>query len=245
MEEQLKDLPANVSITLADFVETAQEACGSNLVSVVLFGSAAEGRLRPSSDVNVILVFKEFHIPQVNQLREKLRVASAAIRMNTMFLLESELAIATEAFAVKFNDIMNRHRILYGVNPFAHLEVSRTATIQRLKQVVFNLILRLRERYALVSLREEQLVTIVADATGPIRACAANILGLEGKKFSHPKEALQILTEVLPPNNWSEILSKMSTAREDQALAPGAATATVLGVLELLNAMLKHIQDLK
>ena len=31
-----------------------------------------------------------------------------------MFLLEDELPVAAELFAVKFNDIRNRHRVLYG-----------------------------------------------------------------------------------------------------------------------------------
>lgn len=153
-----------------------------HLVSIVLFGSAAEGRMRPSSDVNLILVTKEFDVSQVNRLREVLRVAYAAIRMNVMFILESEISVASEAFAVKFTDILNRNRILFGSDPFKNMEVSRAATLQRLRQVTVNLMLRLRERYALVSLREEQLVPIIADVAGPIRASAATILGLEGKK---------------------------------------------------------------
>lgn len=242
---QLTDLPENVQITLTDFVNSAQEACGENLVSIALFGSAAEGRLRPTSDVNLILVTKEFEVAQINNLREVLRVASAAIRMNVMFLLESEIAAASEAFAVKFTDILNRNRILFGSDPFKNLEVSRAATLQRLRQVIVNLMLRLRERYALVSLREEQLVPIIADVAGPIRASAATILGLEGKKGVHPKEALQTLTQQLPGRDWSEILKNMSIAREEQALKPGESASTLLGLLDLLKAMHKHVQGLK
>lgn len=245
MENQLNDLPENVQKTLTDFVSAAKGACGGNLVSVVLFGSAAEGRLRPSSDVNMILVTKEFDVSQVDQLREMLRVAYAAIRMNVMFILESEISVASEAFAVKFTDILNRNRILFGSDPFKNMEVSRAATLQRLRQVIVNLMLRLRERYALVSLREEQLVSIIADVAGPIRASAATILGLEGKKGIHPKEALQAFTQQLHGHNWSEVLKNMSTAREEQELESGEATSTMLGLLDLLKAMQKHVQGMK
>jgi predicted nucleotidyltransferase len=54
VENQLKELPDNVQRCLTDFINTAKEACGENLVSIVLFGSAAEGRLRPTSDVNLM-----------------------------------------------------------------------------------------------------------------------------------------------------------------------------------------------
>lgn len=245
IKNTLGDLPENVSQNLTDFVNVVTESCATNLVSIVLFGSAAEGRLRSSSDVNLILVLKNFEVAQIDRLREPLRISYAAIRLSVMFILESEISAASEAFAVKFTDILSRHRILFGSNPFQSLEVSRAATIQRLKQVIVNLTLRLRERYALVSLREEQLVPIIADATGPIRACAATILGLEGKKANHPKEALQILTNQYPNKNWSDILKNMSTAREEQELKSGDAASTLLGLLDLLTTMHRHVQGLK
>jgi predicted nucleotidyltransferase len=245
MESQLADLPENVRKGLNDFINVAKESISGNLQSVVLFGSAAEGRLRSSSDVNLILVLKEFEVPQVNRLRESLRMAHAAINLNVMFLLQSEITAASEAFAVKFSDILSRHRILLGENPFGDLQVSRSATIQRLNQVLVNLILRMRERYAMVSLREEQLVPIIADAAGPIRASAATILSLEGQKNVHPKEALQIFLQRYPENNWADTLKNMSIAREELQLKAGEATNTLLGILVLLKKMQQHVQNLK
>jgi predicted nucleotidyltransferase len=246
VENQLKELPDNVQRCLTDFINTAKEACGENLVSIVLFGSAAEGRLRPTSDVNLMLVTKDFVVSQVDQLREVLRISYAAIRLNVMFILESEILVASEAFAVKFTDILNRNLILFGTHPFKNIEVSRAATLQRLQQVIVNLMLRLRERYALVSLREEQLVPIIADVTGPIRASAATILGLQGDKNIHPKEALQKFTQRLPgSSSWNKVLKNLSIAREEQELKPGEAAATLLGLLDLLKMMHNFVQDMK
>ncbi len=245
MENQLSDLPENVQRGLNDFIAATVGGLTTNLVSIVLYGSAAEGRLRPSSDVNIVLVLKDFEIPKVNQLREALRIAYAAIRLNVMFILESEILSAAEAFSVKFSDILCRHRVLYGTDPFTNLEVSRVATIQRLQQVILNLTFRLRERYALVSLREEQLVPIIADVTGPIRASAATILSLEGKKGMHPKESLQTFSQKLLGKDWSEILSNMSIAREGKTMKSGDAIHTMLGIIELLQAMSKYTHELR
>jgi len=242
MQRQIKDLPVNVQQSLIDFVDSAKELCHDILVSIVLYGSGAEGRLRATSDVNVILVLKTFDITQIDPLREKLRLYHAAIRLNVMFILESEIPDALEAFAVKFNDILSRHRVLYGPDPFSDLTISRAATVQRLKQVIVNLTLRLRERYALVSLREEQLVHIIADVSGPIRACAFAILDLEGKHEIHPKEALQTLTQQLK-GDWSALLQNMSQSRQAQALPSGEERKTVLELLTLLNAMYEYVQS--
>ncbi len=41
-------------------VDAARRAFGDDLRSIVLFGSAAEGRLRATSDVNLMLVLRRF-----------------------------------------------------------------------------------------------------------------------------------------------------------------------------------------
>lgn len=241
----LRDLPDHIRQNIENFADSAREACGPDLVSIVLFGSAAEGRLRASSDVNLILVLKQFVPSRIDALRESLRLAHAGAQLEVMFLLESEIPMAAEAFAVKFADILDRHRVVYGPDPFAHLEVSRPATLRRLQQVLINLTLRLRERYALVSLREERLVPVIADVAGPIRAAAATILKLEGKAGVHPKEALQELAGRLRAGAWDKVLMNMSAAREDLDLPPGEPAATLLGLLDLLQAMQSHVQGLR
>src|SRR5262245_3653471 len=55
-----QDLPPEISRVLDDFLARAREALGADLESVVLYGSAAEGALRPTSDVNVLLVLTAF-----------------------------------------------------------------------------------------------------------------------------------------------------------------------------------------
>lgn len=241
--KQINDLPIKVQQSLLDFIETAKMACKNNLVSIVLYGSGAEGRLRPTSDINLILVLITFDVAEVNRLREKFRLYHAAIRLDIMFLLETEINTACNAFAVKFNDILNRHRILYGSDPFTGLQVSRSATLQRLQQVIVNLTLRLRERYALISLREEQLVHIIAEVAAPIRTCASTILSIEGKMEVHPKEALEILTKSLQ-GDWTKLLVNISKARQEQELPSGEEASTVLKILDLLSAMQERLLGL-
>lgn len=228
----LETLPKEVGPVLEGLVSAAKEALGGQLVSVVLYGSAAEGRLRSSSDVNLIVVLREFDAAKMDSLRERFRLAHAAVRLNAMFLLESEVAAAAEAFAVKFSDVLARHKVLHGEDPFARLEVSRSATLHRLRQVLVNLSLRLRERYVFVSLREEQLVAILADTTGPLRAGAATILGLEGRSGVPPKEALAELCRSIP-GSWAPLLATLSRARESQVLAPGEAGPALLSLMQL------------
>lgn len=229
----ISELPAQVGRSIDAFVEAAKAAFEADLVAVVIYGSAAEGRLRATSDVNMLLVVKRFGQAEADRLRGPLRLAHATVQMNAMFLLESEVAAAMEAFAVKFADLLARHRIPYGSDPFANLNLPRNALIRRLKQVLLNLQLRLRERYVMLSLREEQLALLIADAAGPLRSSAASLLKLEGEPALAPKETLEKLVSKMNDAHLSAALQEVSVAREQRQLPPGKAAPALMGPIEL------------
>lgn len=237
-------LPAEVEQSINAFVESAKSAFGSELLSVVIYGSAAEGRLRATSDVNMLLVLKQFDPAHADRLREPLRLAHASAQLNAMFLLEAEVPAAMEAFAVKFADIVARHRVLFGRDPFANLALPRDALIRRLKQVLLNLQLRLRERYVLLSLREEQLALVIADAAGPLRSSAASLLHLEGHEAPAPKEALEKVVQDMNDVNLSAALHEVSAAREERQLRPGKASPALMGLIEMTQRLRERVERL-
>lgn len=61
-------LPANVCQVLSSFLASAQRSLADDLLSAVLFGSAAEGALRKSSDVNLILILRRYDSALTQQL---------------------------------------------------------------------------------------------------------------------------------------------------------------------------------
>jgi predicted nucleotidyltransferase len=234
---EIAGLPPIVQRNLDEFVDAAKVAFGPTLKSVVLYGSAAEGKLRATSDVNLILVLSEFEKNRVDELREPLRVAQAAIQLKTMFLLREEVGAVARDFAQKTADILRRRRVLYGEDVFAGVEESREALVFQLKQQLLNFTLRHRALYAGRSLREEQLVKLIADAAGPLRSCAATILQMEGRPASSPKAALEEVAGALGGTAWDEALKIVSTARETQSAPPGSAGRTLFVLLELANRM--------
>ena len=139
----LEGVSATISSWLSQFVDAARQAYGDGLVSVVLYGSGAEGKLSPTSDVNLLLVLRSFSEESADRLRASFLAAEAAIRLRVMFLLEQELPAATEFFAQKFSDILRRHKVLSGADLLASINIARKAQIFRLKQVLLNLTLRL------------------------------------------------------------------------------------------------------
>lgn len=224
------NLPENVSAALNAFVDAARAAFGDNLRSVVLFGSGAEGQLRATSDVNVLLVLRALEQAQLDAIREPLRVAHAAIALEPMFVLDPELGDAAEAFANKFDDIRRRHVVLYGDDVISTVEISPEALRRRVRQVLLNQALRLRAAYAERSLREEQAADAVAAASAPLRTASAAMLELEGRPAASPKAALETL---VAGTEFADVASRFSEARERGMLAPGTAASALFDVARL------------
>jgi hypothetical protein len=230
-------LPPPIAEVLNSFLQSAKDAFGPDLLSVVLFGSAAEGKLRATSDLNLILVLASFHRAKADQLREPLRVAQAAIQLHPMFLLKDEIPHAARSFAPKFADIRRRRAILFGDDPFASLSIPRDAEIGQLRQQLLNLILRLRAAYVARSLREEQLSLLIAGALGPLRSYAAVLLDLEGRPAASSSQALQLLGAELAIPDWPRLSARLAATQETHVSAPGEAPRLFFPLLDLACRM--------
>lgn len=231
------NLPEAVKTVLQGFLEAAREACGAALESAVLFGSAAEGQLRATSDVNLILVLSEFNAAAVaSHLEQPLRFAETGIRLKVMFLLHSELAAAAEAFAQKFHDISTRRLVLFGADPFAALAVPPEAHRRQVEQVLLNLSIRLREQMARNWSRKDLLGRALADAVGPLRGCAHSMLALSGRPAASPKAALEALLAEPGAASYNHLAQYYSRLRE-QAAEPGSASKALRETAELIAWM--------
>lgn len=225
-------------------VEAAERAFGDSLRSLVLYGSAAEGRMRATSDINLLFVLARFDAVSADRFREPFRFARSAARVSVMFALDDEIhEAAAEAFAQKFADMQRRHVVLRGDDPFNGMTIPRDALIRRVQQVLLNLTIRLRERYVERSLRDEQCAITVADAAGPLRASASTILELEGRGVVAPKQALETIVRELGRPDLIELLPHVSEAREQRTLPAGQAAQYLFATLELARAL--HHRSLK
>ncbi len=213
--------------SLATVVEGLRTAFADDLVAVVLFGSAAEHRRRAVSDTNLAVIVRRIDPARAAAGRDVVAMARIALRLRLMLLRQDEIAAAASAFAVKFSDIQRRRRVLFGADPFAEVQVPRAAAIAQLRQATLNLVLRLREHW-LTSRDDRQLGQAAAAMAGGLRACAGELLVLEGVAVLNSRAALeQVAGGALP---------ELSAAREG-TLRDGAGDGLLARMLTLAETM--------
>jgi len=239
--DTLEVLPA-VRRALADFVSAQQAAFGPDLHSITLFGSAAEGRMRSHSDVNLMTVLTKVGRDVFERLSVDYRAAQAAARISCMFIRLDEIAPAYRSFAVKFEDIANRRRILVGADPFAGLEMSADDMRRRVREDLLNLTLRLRERTVFHSASPEQFETVIFEVSSAVRVAAAAILWLEGAPGLAPREALEQLLQS-GESHWMRTARTISAVRRELLVGRQAMKSTIDDLHDIVAWMRRRIGD--
>ncbi|HTU67399.1 MAG TPA: hypothetical protein VMF52_15735 [Steroidobacteraceae bacterium] len=208
-ESWASDLPVDIADALQEFKTTSIASFGDSLTSMLLFGSAAEGRLRATSDVNVLMVFSRIDLERVEGWRAEVAVLTATADLKPLVLMADEIAAAAEAFAVKYFDILHRRRVMHGSDPFASLTIDDGALRRRVAQVLLNLAMRLR--HSLLLHNDHARTHALVDAVGPLRASAVAMLELDRQPQLSPREALLALAA---RHGATALIERMQVLRE-------------------------------
>ena len=210
---------------LQPFLADAKQTFGANLLSVTLYGSGAEDRLRKSSDLNLIFVLRNLETKAIERFATSLTFARATHQVDVMWLLDEEVPASVESFAQKFSDVKRRHKALYGRDYFAEFTPSRAAVLHRLGQVLLNAQIRLRDALAINIGQPDRLIPVIARFASPLRTSAATLRELQGKPVLPPKEAFEEMLKARGVDTaW---LATVSAAREEGRISPQAAITAI------------------
>jgi predicted nucleotidyltransferase len=141
---------------LSELVNRLKEAAGKNLESVVLYGSAASGAYKPgTSDLNVLCTLVTMDVHELQLLAPVVHWWTREQKEPPpLFFLTEELHRSTDVFAIESLDIKRAHRVLFGNDPIANLEVPMNLHRVQVERDLRLLLLRLRQHVLLAGKNE-------------------------------------------------------------------------------------------
>jgi hypothetical protein len=166
---------------LEQLTEKLTKCLGGNLVSVVLYGSAAgEDFHSHFSDFNVLCVVKavtprllEDAEPAMRWWREKGNPAP-------LLLSEGEVRTSTDCFPIEFQDMVERRRILHGPDVIEGLEIDASFYRAQVEHELRAKLLRLRTKAAGVLFDSSLLLKLMADSVTTFLVLGRHALKLGG-----------------------------------------------------------------
>jgi hypothetical protein len=127
-----------------DFVSRLREAAGTNLESVILFGSAVAGDFHPEfSNVNLFCVLRDASFAALRALAPAVKWWDAQRQPPPLFMTHDEIKRSVDVFTIELMDLQQHHRVLFGDDVVQGLSIP--AKLHRI-QVEYEL----REKLALL-----------------------------------------------------------------------------------------------
>ncbi|MFL6208423.1 MAG: hypothetical protein ACJ74W_06205 [Pyrinomonadaceae bacterium] len=154
---------------------------GDNLAAVLLYGSAAAGdHVAQSSDYNLLIALQRI-------TPEDLRLAQAPMRewqrlghpLPVYFTLD-ELHDAADVFPIEFQQMSRARVVLYGVDPFATLQLSNANLRHQTEYELRSKLIQLRRLYIPASVSIDRLCDLMSDSLTSFAALFAPVLLLNG-----------------------------------------------------------------
>jgi len=133
---------------LNELVERFKSAAGSNLSSVILYGSAAAGEFHPRhSDLNILCLLTEMEAADLARLASPVRWWMKKGHPAPLLFTLEELRRSADVFAIELLDIQASHRLLSGDDPFPAFTVPMTLHRHQVERELRQNLIRLRESY--------------------------------------------------------------------------------------------------
>lgn len=166
---------------LDQLVERLRKALGADLVSVVLYGSAAVGDYDEEfSDYNVLCVLSRITPAQLGATETIFRWWREQGNPAPLLLTEDEVRTSTDCFAIEFQDMKEHHRILYGADVISALEIDRCFYRAQVEHDLRAKLLRLRQKASAILSDKDVLRRLLADSISTFCVLFRHALILHG-----------------------------------------------------------------
>ncbi|SPE25896.1 conserved hypothetical protein [Acidobacteriia bacterium SbA2] len=137
---------------LTELVSKLKKAAESNLLSVILYGSAATDEFHPEhSDLNVLCILRDLSSRELSKLGAASVWWAKKGHPAPLFFTPEELHHSADIFAIELLDIKAARRVLYGEDLIAQLEVPTERHRMQVEREFRNNSLRLRQHYVLLA----------------------------------------------------------------------------------------------
>jgi len=211
---------------LNELVDRLKKAYGDQLVSVVLYGSAAVGDYAGAySDINIFCVLGEVTPRELALADPIFGWWTKKDNPAPMLMGAEEVKTSTDCFPIEFHDIKERHRILYGDDVVVSLDIDDSFYRAQVEYQFRAMMLRLRQKGAVVMHDRDLLVRLLAESLSTFCTLSRHALRLHGHDAVFEKREIVERTRDafgIDPNPFLGLLDLRDGKIKAKALDPSS-----------------------
>lgn len=159
-----------------------QNTHGDNLVSVVLYGSAAAGdHIELRSDYNLLITLNRITPEDLRQAQPPMREWQRLGHPLPVYFTAEELSDAADVFPIEFHQMAQARIVLYGHDPFEFAHLSDANLRHQTEYELRSKLIQLRRMYIPASTSLEKLCELMSDSLSSFAALFRAVLMLYGE----------------------------------------------------------------
>lgn len=147
---------------LEDFVKRMRTAAGTNLESVILYGSAVAGDFHPKfSNLNLFCVLRDSSFPALRALAPAAQWWERQKQPPPLFMTHHELECSNDVFTIELLDMQQHHRVLFGEDVLLGLQIPLRLHRVQVEYELREKLLLLRQQLLLASDNRRRLWSLL------------------------------------------------------------------------------------
>jgi hypothetical protein len=172
-----------VQEALSGLVDDLRATHGTNLASVVLYGSVAAGdEIELRSDYNLLIALNRITPEDLRQAQAPMREWQRLGHPLPVYFTVEELSDAADVFPIEFHQMANARIVLYGQDPFELVKLSDANLRHQTEYELRSKLIQLRRLYIPASVSIQKLCDLMNDSLSSFAALFRAVLLLHGQE---------------------------------------------------------------
>lgn len=190
--------------TLDEFLQKIKSIYNQDLVSLILYGSAASNEfVDKNSNLNILVVLTNTDLDNLQLARNTITKLKFA-RIHALFMTEEYIKSSLDVFPIEFLDIKENNIVLFGKDIFKDVSIETKNLRFQCEQELKSKLINLKQQYLRINPKAKSaLANLLFRNFTSILHILRNIVRLKGKTPSYLKEtiiaevALELKVEVI------------------------------------------------
>lgn len=189
----------NPTDTIDEFVKRLRGAGGTNVQSIVLFGSAATGDFHPGlSNLNVLCILGDSSFQALQNLAPAAKWWDKQKQPPPLCMTRQELERSTDVFTIELLDMKQHHRVLFGADVLSGLEIPMDIHRVQVEYELREKLILLRQHVLMADGNDSRLWDLLLHSAPSFSTLFRHaLIALGDSSRTSRREAVQALTQRL------------------------------------------------
>lgn len=230
-----------------EFVSRLQAAAGSNLQSVILFGSAAAGDFHPEvSNLNLFCVIRDSSFAALQAVAPAVKWWTAQKQPPPLFMTRDEIERSADVFAIEFIDMQQHHRMILGEDVLRGLSIPKGLHRAQVEYELREKLALLRQHLLLAAGNESRMLDLLVRSVSSFATLFRHALIVLGHDApAGRREAVQALSREIAfdATAFMQVLDARERKATSRQLDVADLFSRYLAALEQVTAAVDRMLD--